>query len=503
MHLFNPEGVIKKYETPEQILEEFFHIRLEFYEKRKRILLDNLEKELLRLENKVRFIIGVVKGEIIVSNRKRADLFLELRDKGFAPFPKKTKTVEAVVVAGATDDAAEDMEENLEMDSTKGVRASDYEYLLSMAIGTLTLEKVQELCADRDKLNKEVDDLRKATPKSMWMKDLDSLDRELDEQEKSDAQAEVARKVMKSRVMSEAGLKVSKQAAKNPRKNNKKTSNAESVLETSASSAMETDNIPEVMKPKARAGSKKAPARKQEKPSLVLKDEDDEDDDEVLELKDRLAAYNLESSPDRSEVMETEVPQNQARKKEPSKRAAAQKKPLSTLTEISDDEDEDEISDEDFELEVVAVPEEKKKGGRKPTKNDAKAAKPPAAAKKRGKQQSQVIGQRLITEVLKPAENSGISPEKKVRKMRASPFNKKSSSVLGISKEDEAKISTGTEEKAGSSPAESAEEMSEVIAPRARPQRANRGKATYVVSDSESDEATDDSTFSDEDEDED
>lgn len=135
--------------------------------------------ELLKLDNKVRFILGVVKGEIIVSNRKRADLFIELRDKGFTPFPKKTKNVDAAV-AGATDDA-EETEENSELVSeSKGVRASDYEYLLSMAIGTLTLEKVQELCADRDKLSEEVDELRKATPKSLWTKDLDALDRELD-----------------------------------------------------------------------------------------------------------------------------------------------------------------------------------------------------------------------------------------------------------------------------------------------------------------------------------
>ncbi|CAL5377986.1 unnamed protein product [Camellia sinensis] len=38
MHLFDPKCVIKKYETPEQILEEFFHIRLEFYKKRKATL---------------------------------------------------------------------------------------------------------------------------------------------------------------------------------------------------------------------------------------------------------------------------------------------------------------------------------------------------------------------------------------------------------------------------------------------------------------------------------
>ncbi|XP_058071394.1 DNA topoisomerase 2-like isoform X2 [Magnolia sinica] len=61
------------------VLEEFFHLRLEFYVKRKKVMLDNLEIKLLRLSNKVRFIIGVVEGEIIVSNRKRADLVLELQ----------------------------------------------------------------------------------------------------------------------------------------------------------------------------------------------------------------------------------------------------------------------------------------------------------------------------------------------------------------------------------------------------------------------------------------
>ncbi|KAK1360556.1 hypothetical protein POM88_045030 [Heracleum sosnowskyi] len=75
---------------------------------------------------------------------------------------------------------------------------------------------------------------------------------------------------------------------------------------------------------------------------------------------------------------------------------------------------------------------------RKPAAGNAKAPKPPVApvvTKKRGiaasGKQSQMAGQKLITDVLKPVENDGISPEKKVRKMRASPFNKKSGSLLG------------------------------------------------------------------------
>lgn len=114
-----------------------------------------------------------------MSNRKRADLFIELQQKGFTPFPKKTKSVEPEV-AGAADDT-EETEENSNSEAiSSGVRISDYEYLLSMAIGTLTIEKVQALLDERDKLNGEVDFLRKATPKSLWEKDLDELERELD-----------------------------------------------------------------------------------------------------------------------------------------------------------------------------------------------------------------------------------------------------------------------------------------------------------------------------------
>nr|DAD42398.1 TPA_asm: hypothetical protein HUJ06_000628 [Nelumbo nucifera] len=515
MHLFDPKGVIKKYDNPEQsknlTFYEFFHLRLEFYEKRKKVLLDNLELDLLKLDNKVRFILGVVKGEIIVSNRKRADLFLELQQKGFTPFPKKTKTVE-VAVAGATEDAEEN-EENSEVVSSKGVRASDYEYLLSMAIGTLTLEKVQELCADSNKLNHEVDELRKATPKTLWLRDLDALEKELDEQDKNDAQAEDARKELKSRVMSDAGLKVSRQAPKNPRKTNaKKNNNLEPVAESvaaSVGSAMETGNVAEVAKPKGRGGPMKASAKKQDQLALADSDEDDED---VLELKERLAAYNLDSSPDQSAAMETEVAKPPAaRKKGPSKMAAAQKKHPSSYTENSDDDDvtmhtieenmRENGNDEDFEPEA-AGPRGGKKGGRKPAAAKVKtaAAKPTAATKKRGpaNKQPSLLSQKLITEVLKPVDNSGVSPEKKVRKMRAFPFNRKSASVLGRVSGKVGEVSPKlSEEEPGSSSGSAStntEEVSEVVA-RPRPQRANRGKARYVLSDSESDDAEEDSDF--------
>jgi len=128
-----------------------------------------------KLENKVRFIRCVVNYEIVVNNRKRADLFLELREKNFDPFPKKKKAEPAAV--GATE---EDEENEESPEATNGVDPSDYEYLIAMPIGTLTLEKMQELNAEREKLVIEVEELENTTPKSLWLKDLDTFDKDLD-----------------------------------------------------------------------------------------------------------------------------------------------------------------------------------------------------------------------------------------------------------------------------------------------------------------------------------
>ncbi|KAG9150672.1 hypothetical protein Leryth_008141 [Lithospermum erythrorhizon] len=444
MHLFEPNGTIKKYDTPEQILEEFFHLRMEFYEKRKRAIVKNLETDLLKLENKVRFILDVVGGNIIVSNRKRADLFLELKEKNFTPFPKK-KSLEAIV-AGTTDDT-EETEEPLEASSSE-VQASDYDYLLSMAIGSLTLEKVQDLCDERDKLRVAVDEMRKAAPKSLWIKDLDELEKQLDEVDNE--LAADARKRAKHEV--KPGAKAARKATKAPRKDKKAVSNAESVADTEKPlSPMETDatEAPKA-KPKAKAATKKAPTKTGKSSSAVI---DEEDADDVPALAKRLAQYTLGSSP------------------EPSDESGEKK----------DGDDYQPVDDD--------VVEAKKQVGRKA--GNGKAAKPPAAPKKRGANKALPTG-KLISEALKAAENTGISPEKKVRKMRASPFNKKSGSVLGRSNTlpMDMSLDDAEEQESGSSAGGDSEAL---VAPRAsRPQRAARAKVVQILSDSDDDDDEDD-----------
>ncbi|KAL4389850.1 hypothetical protein HN51_010797 [Arachis hypogaea] len=475
MHLFDAEGKIKKYDNPEQILEEFFPLRLEYYVRRKKYKLDNLERVLLTLDNKVRFILGVVNGEIIVSNRRKADLLIELKQKGFTPMPRKGKSAEPQV-AGDNDDNPEEQE--TESVNVEGARVGDYEYLLSMPIGTLTLESVQKLLAEKDEKEKEYEILKATPPKSMWMEDLDQLEKKLDELETKEAEEERKRSSQANKKTSTRA--VTTKASKKPRQKNIKKANViEEEAEDISNSSMERENAPEVAKPKGRVGSKKEPIK------MV--------DEEIQSLQERLAAYNFAASA--AMQFEQSADDNVA-KKEYNKRGGAKKKASSNLVLDISGSDNDENDDGDLERQQPAAPEAvKKKGGRKPAAQNAK--KPPATIRKRGasKKESELLGQKFITDMLKPAESSGnSSPEKKVRKMRESPFNKKSGSVLSNAQKE----GTGSGEMSfGSASSASASIMEEVIeaapsAVRNRPQRANRTQAKYVMSESESDNDDDD-----------
>ncbi|KAF9593288.1 hypothetical protein IFM89_021044 [Coptis chinensis] len=190
---------------------------------------------------------------------------------------------------------------------------------------------------------------------------------------------------------------------------------------------------------------------------VVLVDNED-DENEMLGLNERLAAYHIDSSPEPSAAMEIEE----------------------TISE------ETMVEKSDKDTEFVADPKGgKKKGGKKPAAT-ANTVKPAAATRKRGPAAKKpLLSQKLITDVLKPAEVG--SPDKKVRKLRPSPFNKKSSSVLGRIGDTE---QSGSSSSASGSPVDA----NEVVAAKPRPQRANR-KAAIVLSSSESDDSSDDSEF--------
>ncbi|KAF1911165.1 DNA topoisomerase [Ampelomyces quisqualis] len=165
---FDAQGRIHKYATVLDIMEEFYHVRLRYYEKRKQHQLEVMEKELSRMNNQARFIQMIIDGKLVVSKKKKAILVAELKKLNFTPFPK----VEDAKKAGEIEDVQEEDEEE---ETELAVNASDYDYLLGMAIWSLTQERVEKLRKQIGDKEEEVDTLIKLSPKDIWNVDLDAF----------------------------------------------------------------------------------------------------------------------------------------------------------------------------------------------------------------------------------------------------------------------------------------------------------------------------------------
>ena len=68
MYLIAPNGSVKKYASPEEILVDYVEIRLKVYKKRKAYLLKEFDLEIEWLSEKARFITGVLEGRLKVMN---------------------------------------------------------------------------------------------------------------------------------------------------------------------------------------------------------------------------------------------------------------------------------------------------------------------------------------------------------------------------------------------------------------------------------------------------
>ncbi|KAL4808143.1 DNA topoisomerase [Aspergillus unguis] len=171
MVAFDPEGRITKYNSVEDILKEFFILRLKFYERRKQYQLGQLQLELEKLTNQARFVQMIIDGELVVSKKKKNVLVMELKDKGFKAFPK----VADAAKAGETEKVVEASEDEGEDESDAQGLSHAYDYLLGMAIWSLTQERVERLRRQIGDKEVEIDELIKLSKEDIWHRDLDDF----------------------------------------------------------------------------------------------------------------------------------------------------------------------------------------------------------------------------------------------------------------------------------------------------------------------------------------
>ncbi|XP_032783705.2 DNA topoisomerase 2 isoform X2 [Daphnia magna] len=193
MVLYDPNGCLKMYDSVEDILKEFFTVRLGFYVKRKDYLSGVLQAESKRLSNQARFICEKCDNVLIVENKKAKVLVEELRRRNYDPDPVRVWKKNQKNNVNAEEE--EEQEANAENEEG-AVKIGDYDYLLDMPMRSLTYEKKEELLKKRDIKMKEYDILLKKTPADLWREDLDNFLVQL--QDLENAQQEEAKENKKS-----------------------------------------------------------------------------------------------------------------------------------------------------------------------------------------------------------------------------------------------------------------------------------------------------------------
>ena len=195
MVLFDHLGCLKRYESVNDILKEFFDVRIDLYRKRKEYLEGMMGAESLKLDNIARFIVEKIEGKIKVENLKKVDICKILRERNYNPDPvlrwKEKITLEKGYENDSANSAAAEEEAaavNGEVPETKSTK--DFDYLLGMPIWNLTMEKKDEILRQQRAKAEELGRLKAKTVKELWEDDLTEFLAELNKVEAKEKEDE-------------------------------------------------------------------------------------------------------------------------------------------------------------------------------------------------------------------------------------------------------------------------------------------------------------------------
>ncbi|EFA82840.1 DNA topoisomerase II [Heterostelium album PN500] len=357
MTVFDEEGRIKQFETTTDIIKYFFKIRLEYYQKRKDYLCDKLEEEHRRLSNKARFILAVVNKELVIANVKRLDLVKKLKEMKFDQFSKKVgKKAEEQVKKSKVDK----VEEELAVNSDQEEEGSDdememdddcrgYDYLLSLPLWSLTLERVKKIQEEREKKKVELDKLRGTAITTMYLLDLDKFSESLDKQDAEDQRLKDKGDKYKKSVKGKTALPRTRKAKAAPKK---KTldSDDDDDYEPAMPKKATTKKAAAAVEPKPIAPKPAAKRKKDEaSPSLGCLCHQNDDSMDVDQDSFIVDDDDDDFVPPTKKVKETSKPA-------PPKPAPAKKKAAAKKKKVESESESDFISDQESEASDAETP---------------------------------------------------------------------------------------------------------------------------------------------------
>jgi DNA topoisomerase II len=199
MNLFNMNGVMKRYNSPEEIISEFIPVRKCIYYARLLKMQMSIEESLRQSESKLRFLHEIVNNSLIISKKSKDELRLELWNRGYPVFidsnkksidsrdrgihESKLKLLRPAAHLLNLDQLTPVTVISKDASSTNGASAqmpSDgFDYLLNMSLWQLTSESIAKITKENETLKESLKALQLKTPEEVWIAELENLEQAL------------------------------------------------------------------------------------------------------------------------------------------------------------------------------------------------------------------------------------------------------------------------------------------------------------------------------------
>ena len=159
MVLFNEDHRLQKFNSVDEIIDQFCRVKYEYTVKRKARLLKDWINDLTLNENRKRFISEIINKDLIIFQRDEKDVITDMEKADYYKYNKKQ----------SEDDDQDDQEDD-------GKRETGYDYLLKMHMRSFTKNKIGEIQKEIDRLTKNINTLKKTSEKQIWLNDLTTFE---------------------------------------------------------------------------------------------------------------------------------------------------------------------------------------------------------------------------------------------------------------------------------------------------------------------------------------
>ena len=140
--MFNAERKLHKYGSVEEVIDDFYQVRMRAYADRKAHLVREMDAKLVKLSNRAAYILANLDGSIDLRRKTAQQVAELLTTRGFARVD------------------------------------GEYTYLTKMPMDSVTQENVDAILKEKGATERELADLKNTTIEQMWVRELDAFETE-------------------------------------------------------------------------------------------------------------------------------------------------------------------------------------------------------------------------------------------------------------------------------------------------------------------------------------